>query len=119
MSTCLFRGRSTPAIRAMCYPCLCLCFEFSQITRTTPLRCTILHLSQIFFTDARTFMLPASFLYGTGALACASLLVPVHDSAPRQVVRRKLHRDLVPGKNADEILAHSAGYVREHLMFIF
>jgi hypothetical protein len=38
------------------YPCLCLCFEFSQITRTTPLRCTILHLSQIFFTDALTFM---------------------------------------------------------------
>src|SRR5262249_43956541 len=38
------------------YPCLCLCFAFSQITRTTPLRCTILHLSQIFLTDARTFM---------------------------------------------------------------
>src|SRR5215471_11569366 len=56
MSTCLLRGRSTPAILAMCYPCLCLCFEFIQITRTTPLRCTILHLSQIFFTDALTFM---------------------------------------------------------------
>src|SRR5262252_2372281 len=46
------------------YPCLCLCFEFSQITRTTPLRCTILHLSQIFFTDARTFMFPALFVFG-------------------------------------------------------
>src|SRR3954451_8012082 len=79
---CLLRGRSMPAIRAInscslsfCgwraatalvptsheltassgYPCRCLCFEFSQITRTTPLRWMTLHLSQIFFTDALTF----------------------------------------------------------------
>jgi hypothetical protein len=38
------------------HPCRCLCFWFEQITRTTPRRRTILHLSQIRFTDARTFM---------------------------------------------------------------
>jgi hypothetical protein len=34
---------------------------FSQITRTTPLRRTILHLGQIFFVDALTFMTSVSF----------------------------------------------------------
>src|SRR5580704_658469 len=55
----LLRGRSTPAMRAivlLCYPCRCLCFELTQITRTTPLRWMTLHLSQIFFTDALTFI---------------------------------------------------------------
>jgi hypothetical protein len=38
------------------YPCRCLCFWFVQITRTTPARRTILHLSQILLTDALTFI---------------------------------------------------------------
>jgi hypothetical protein len=36
-----------------------LCRLFSQMTRTTPLRRTILHLLHIFFIDALTFMLSA------------------------------------------------------------
>src|SRR4029077_4515107 len=102
MFTCLLRGRSTPEIRAIDYPCLCLCFEFEQITRTTPRRCTILHLSQIFFTDALTFMIADSFF----ALRSRVLLVTVDDASASQVVRRKLHRDLVPRQDTDKVLAH-------------
>jgi hypothetical protein len=38
------------------HPWRCLCFWLEQMTRTTPRRRTILHLSQIRFTDARTFI---------------------------------------------------------------
>src|SRR5437762_13338592 len=50
--------RGKPRLYDKVYPCRCLCFEFTQITRTTPLRWMILHLSQIFLTDALTFIIP-------------------------------------------------------------
>lgn len=58
-------GISTPRSRGMgwvglcvggAYPCFCLWRGFLQTTRTTFLRRTILQLSQMRLTDARTFM---------------------------------------------------------------
>ena len=47
--------------RRFLQPCRCLWRGSEQITRTTRLRRMILHLRQIFFTDAWTLM---SFSYG-------------------------------------------------------
>lgn len=38
------------------HPCRCLCRFSVQMTRTTPLRRTILQFRQIFFTEAFTFI---------------------------------------------------------------
>src|SRR4029453_14990433 len=109
ISTRLFCGRSTPAIRAMalpapCHPWRCLCFGLSQITRITPRLLTILHLSQILFTEARTFM--------------ASSLVPVDDAPPAQVVRGQLDQDAVARQDPDEVLPHLAGNVGENAVLV-
>ena len=44
----------------MSYPCLCLCLRFSQITRKTPRRRITLHLLQMRFTEALTFIRTSS-----------------------------------------------------------
>src|SRR5438309_10396818 len=52
----LSRGRSTPAMRAIAYPCRCRCLGFRlQMTRITPRRLITLQCSQIGLTLERTF----------------------------------------------------------------
>src|SRR5687767_1049167 len=125
ISTLFWSGRSTPAIRAICYPCLCLCFGIEQMTRTTPFLRTTLHFTQILLTDALTFTTSSSVLrpfrwWGQTPSGSdpTTLFVPINDPPARQVVGRELHEDLVARKDPDEVLPHLSRYVREHLMFV-
>jgi hypothetical protein len=54
-STRFSRGMSTPAIRAIGYPCRCLCLGLVQMTITVPRRRMTLQLSQRALTEALTF----------------------------------------------------------------
>src|SRR3954467_12887205 len=92
-------GRSTPAIRAITYPCLCLCFGMTQMTRTTPSRRITLHLSQIFFTDARTFIKSSELR--DGVLSSPAQLS--RDPATRRIVRRQFHLDPIARNQPDKI----------------
>src|SRR5260221_387606 len=100
---CLRRGRSTPAIRAMTqFPCRCLWRGLSQMIRTTPLRRTTLHLSQIFLTLGRTFM------------AYARSLVSVGDSPAARIVGAHLDGHSVSRQDANVKLTHSSTYRRQN-----
>src|SRR4249919_3138880 len=128
MSTRLSRGRSTPAIRAtltLLYPCRCLCRGFEQITRITPRRRMTLQRSQIFFTDGWTFIEPRPFSSGLPLAPSRSLLeprttslVPVHDPAARQVVRRQLHQHPVPREDTDVVHPHLPRDVGQHVVSV-
>lgn len=55
-----------------------------QITRTTPRRRTILQLRQIFFTDARTFIVPRSVALVGGQRPRYLRLRPRPDALPAE-----------------------------------
>src|SRR3981189_629596 len=103
-----------------------------------------LHLSQIFLTDALTFIIPFSLLsfefsvtataYSSRSFASLRMtpagsrlaharktasLVAVHNPSAIQIVRRKLDRDFVSRQYPDEVLPHLAGNIRRYLAFVF
>src|ERR1051325_898944 len=96
----------------MDYPCLCLCFGLVQMTRTTPSRWITLHLSQIFFTDARTFM-SLSLQARRPALQ-----FPGYPS-PARIVRAQFHFDPVARNQPDEIAFRIAHQVGQNLLLAF
>src|SRR5207237_6359620 len=95
---------STPAMRAIGYPCRCLCRGFSQMTRTRPWRRITLHFSHIFLTLGRTFMWLS--------------LVAVGDASPAQVVGGELDLHPVAREDADVVHANLPGDVGEHLVAV-
>src|SRR5262245_19944584 len=98
-STRFSRGMSTPAMRAIGYPCRCLCLGLVQMTITVPWRRMTLQLSQRALTEALTFN-------GSSTRACCArrgLLQPIADAAARQVVGRELDPDPVSRKDPDEV----------------
>src|SRR5712671_3299867 len=82
-----------------------------------------LHLSQIFLTDALTFITPHvatdAFVRPAGQSPAANLFVAVHNPPAIQIVRRKFDRDLVSRQYPDKVLPHLAGNMRQHLVFVF
>lgn len=66
-----------------------------------------MHLSQIFFTDALTFM------------TLLTLFVAVHDSAPGEIVGAKFYRHPIAGEDADEVFPHTSRNMRQNLVLVF
>src|SRR6476469_2339065 len=102
ISTRFSRGMSTPAMRAIGYPCRCLCLGLVQITITVPWRRITLQLSQRALTEALTF----------NGSSCLS--ESIGDAATREVVRRQLDADAVTRQDADEVHPQLAADVGEH-----
>src|SRR5690349_15597602 len=96
-STRFSRGMSAPAVRAIAYPCRCLCFGLVQMTITVPWRRMTLQLSQRALTEALTF----NGILDRFLLSVAVLLESVGDPAAAEVVGRQLDADAITGQDAD------------------
>src|SRR5437899_11307280 len=91
-------GTFTPAMRAMGYPCLCLCRGLVQMTMVLPCRLITRQRSHMGLTEARTFI---------GVVLSS---VSVSDPAAGQVVGGELDLHLVPRQDPDVVLPHLPGY---------
>jgi hypothetical protein len=82
-----------------------------------------LHLSQIFFTDARTFITslqPSAISRQENLFDIErGLFVSVNNSSAIQIVGRELNCHFVARQDADKILAHFAGNMGQNLVLVF
>src|SRR5688572_7842455 len=100
-------------MRAIGYPCRCLCLGLLQMTITVPWRRMTLQLSQRALTDALTFN-------GSSIVVLMSVsLESVRDPAAGQVVRGQLDTDTVTGQDPDEVHPEFAADVGEHSVAVF
>src|SRR5712692_5243944 len=110
-------GRSTPAMRAIRAPSLSLALLVLRVAadhshHAAPMNDLALIAN---LSDRRpNFHFTAPFR----AAPPPHLLVAVNDAPAGQVVWRKLDSNLVPGQDADEVLAHLSGDVRQHLVLV-
>src|SRR5580704_1607465 len=136
MLMCFWRGKSTPAIRAIKSPGLALpLFVFrvyadhphhtlavDDLALVTDLlyRCSYFHKLQTLFPCLRSFaslrMTPTGSRFAHARLAAS--FITVNNSSAIQIVGRKLYRDFVAGKNADKVLAHFARDMRQNLVLV-
>src|SRR5919198_407028 len=110
-STRFSRGISTPAIRAIAYPCRCLCLGLVQMTMTVPWRRMTLQLSQRALTEALTFMGPSA--------RAKRLLEAVRDPSASEVVGRELDSDAVAGQDPDEVHPELSADVGQDAVAVF
>jgi hypothetical protein len=86
------------------------------MTRTTPLRRTILQFSQIRFTELLTFIIIKPPFAGRPFIAVS---VSQDYTSPVKVIRRHLNGNGVARQNADKMHSHFARDVRRNFVPIF
>src|SRR5712671_2290364 len=144
MLMCFWRGRSMPAIRAIVLNLswlLALSFWLLAKAKSPRPKAVSALALFVFRVDADhphhtlavdDLALVTNFLYRCSyfhkpAFSCPlsfftafskNLFVAIHNPAAIQIVRRKLDRDLIARKDTNEILAHLAGHMRQHLVLV-
>ena len=131
---------------ARSYPCLCLCFGFSQMILIAPLRLMTLHFSQIGLTDALTFTIFSPFqnvrqlLYHLSILKASTnlpkndripailqsnrtkpfnLFISPDNSAFAQIIRRHFNCYFISWKNSNKVHSQFSTDMSQNYVFVF